>query len=400
MNEERDDNRNADPRRDALNAEWLARLREGELGEASAHESLDRRRAAYDSLLARKVAEADAVESIELGRQLTMRRHRADLDGEATAAHDVALRAFALLGINYVPGKTREDDLYRVPPLPRAEAARRAGVPCAAPCADWLMRILKYAGMLGCLLLGTCGLGTLVLHVPPRSLPHSPLLPLALGLGCVLVGGAYLAVVPAARRHGSLSAEKPGSREAGRSFASLCALTAGVALSVALADAKALAALDRARALVDPESVPPFAVTLLVACALSAAYVLGAAVLGVAEGFSGEAEGRISAEREKHAEGWKKERAADLRVQQACESLAYAGAVEKRREGLDEEIDRAGQGLRRSLGEAYGDVGDPPELRDGERAQLRDHGLRAGFAALRLAAHERHRGNGSQGGKA
>lgn len=395
-----------DPLRDALDAERLGRLRDLELGDAALRESHERERADREEARGRAEEELGEAGEVEAERVLGLRRHRADLDAEATAAQDVALRLLAGLGIPYTPGGTKPEALLQAPPLPRAEAARRAGLPSARPAADPLLKVLKYAGLAGCVLLGTFGMGALLLRVPPRELPGSPLLPLAAGLGCALVGGAYLAVVPAARRHGTISAARPNSEEARRSFASLAALVAGIGLTVALVDAKALAALDGARALVDPASVPPFGVTLLVAAALSATYVVGSAMLAFSEGFADETEAIVEAEAAKHAEGWREERRSDPDVRQAMEALGYAGTVDARRRELGGEIEGAEAGLKRAMREALAAAGGPPQEDEAARAERREREARARAAEVRLAAHERHRpsraprNGGSEGGGA
>lgn len=379
-----------DPVRKILEAELRSRREDTEREDAAARETYERRRAEHAEERGRAADETRGMERIEAERLLGMRRHRRNLDSEATAAQDVALRALAGLGLPFDPGRTSPDDLLVPPTLPRGEAARRARVPAARVVEDPLLKWLKYAGLVGCLLLGTFGLGALLLRVPPRSLPTSPLLPLALGLGCSLVGGAYLAVVPAARRHGARSAAAPEAPETRRSLIGLAALVAGTAVTVALVDAKALAALDGARALVDPASVPPFGTTLLVAAALSATYVAGSAMLGYAEGFSEESEAMVESERASFAEDWREGRRADPDVRQAMEAVGYAGTVEARRRQLGGEIESAESELRRTLREAMAAAGPPPAEDDGKGAERREREARARLAELRLAAHERH----------
>ena len=382
-----------DPLRELLDADLRARLDAGESGEAALREEREKGRAAHEEARARAAEGLAETGEVEEARILEMRRHRADLDAEATASQDVALRMLAGLGVPYSPGRTGARELFEAPPLARAEAAENAGVPLARQTADPMLRALKYGGMAGSLLLGTFGMGALLLRVPPRSLPSSPLLPLAAGLGLSLVGGAYLAVVPVARRAGALAAGRPGTPEARGAMGALRAMTAGMVGLVALVDAKALQALDGARALVDPASVPPFGLTLLVAAAL-----------GHAEGYAEEAEGRIAAEGERHAREWREARREDPEVRQAVEALGYADAVEARRKGLGGEIESAGAQLKRLFGEAMAAAGSAPGPNEDEEARLRERALRARLAEARLAAHDRHRParggrrDGSEGG--
>ena len=136
-----------DPRHDALHAEWLGHRRAYETREAEHHEVLDRQRGLYDSVLNRKHKQADAIENIELDRLDRMRPQRAELDAEVVVAHDLAAKAFAQLGLGYVAGVSRVDDLYRIEPLPESIAADRAGVPIASTTSDGLLKVLKFAGL-------------------------------------------------------------------------------------------------------------------------------------------------------------------------------------------------------------------------------------------------------------
>lgn len=230
--------------------------------------------------------------------------------------------------MEYVPGKTTVADLYHTEPLPVSVAAERAGVPAASVMPDGLLKILKLAGMIGCLLLGTVGMGALLLHVVPSALLHSPLALVAVGLSFILVGGAYLTVAPPSRRYGSLVASRPEEAVTGRSLRVLCPLVAGVTVVVALVDTKALMALNSARAIIDPQSVPSFALTFLVAGALSAMYVLGTAMLVVSEGIGYEAARRIEAEQQKYVEAYRKTRENSLEVGQACEALNSVDVIQ------------------------------------------------------------------------
>jgi|GEM_PF-6051709 len=376
-----------DPRHDALHTGWLNHQRSYEQTEAEHHEKLGRERDAFDSMLSRKHKQADLVEQIELDRLQSMRTLRSDLDREIGAAQDIAGQAFANMGMAYVPGKSTVQDLYRTEPLAHSVAAERAGVPIAATMSDGLLKFLKFAGMIGCLLLGTLGMGALLLHIQPKTLFHSPLLIVALGLAFILVGGAYLTVTPASRRHGSLVASKPNEVVTKRSLVTLSALVAGVIIIVALVDAKALMAINAAHAMINPESAPSFALTFLIAAALSATYVLGAAMLAFNDGLGFEAQKRIEAEQERHQDAYRKSQRNSLEVAQACEALNAVDVIETRRKSLDDEIRAVEQGLRQSLSDTYAGSSTPPELTEEQRKQLRFHEQEARFAEQKLNAY-------------
>ncbi len=377
-----------DPRRDALQSEWLNHHRSYEQTEAEHHEKLNRERASYDSLLNRKHKQADMVEKIELDRLQSMRTLRSELDAEIIAAHDIASRCFASLGMEYRPGKSKVDDLYKTEPLPASIAAERIGVPLASTHHDGLLKVLKFAGMIGCILLGTVGMGALILHIQPKSLLHSPLSIIAFGLALILVGGVYLVIAPTSRRVGSQIASKPNEPSTKKACNLLVVLVAVFTVIVALVDAKAIMAINATRAMINPESAPSFILAFLIAAALSATYVLGTAVLGLYEGFNFESKKRIEAEQDRHTDSFRQRQKNSLEVAQACEALNSVDVIEARRKDLDSEIRSVEQGLRQSLNDTYADTGAPPELSEDQKKQLRLHEQEARFAAQKLNAYD------------
>jgi hypothetical protein len=391
MNEQANERSPDDPRQRALASEQIGSLRSKELREADAHEALDRQRSLWDGEVGRRVRQADLIERSETYRSHSLRERRTSLESQVDAAHEVAGRAFGELGRQYVAGESKVDDLLSVEPLPEAEAARRAKVLVACAFDDSFLRVLKYAAMLGCLLLGTFGMGALVLRVVPRALLHSPLLPVAVGLGCILVGGATLAVSPSARRLGAMTVDDPDGPRTKRNLQSVCALTLVFTLVVATVDAKALLAITASKALVDPKSAPSFATAFLVALALSATYVVGSSAHAFAEGFGFEARKRIAAEQEKHAQSERDRLRHTLEVTQACEALNAVDTIEARRIALDDEIRNAEGAMRGSVAQAFEGIGAPPEMARERRNELRYAEQEARFAGMKLAAHEASR---------
>jgi hypothetical protein len=373
-----------DPQIEALSADWKDHLRAHERREAEHHDALDQHRVAHDSTVSRKRRQANLLEDIETDRLGSLRRLRSELDMQLLAAQDLAGKALANLGIEYRPEKTRFADILKALALPEAEAAKRAGVPIALTVNDRFLKFLKIAGMIGCLLLGMVGMGALVLHVQPTSLFHSFMLPVAMGLALILVGGTYLVVSPTSRRAGALKACDPEALATKLAVSGACWLVALMCVVVALVDAKAITAINSARALVNPDAVPSFFVTLLVGLALSAAYVMGTSILAFSDGFGFEARKKIEAEQAKHLN----EERNFIEVTQACEALNDIEVIEDRRTKLTAEIKDAEQEYRASLARIVRDLPVPPEMPDEHRRDIRLHHQRARFAGQKLTAYE------------
>ena len=257
------------------------------------------------------------------------------------------------------------------------------------PLRDVLLKVLKYAGMIGCLLLGMIGMGALVLHIQPRSLFHSPFAVVAAGLAFILVGGTYLIVSPGSRRLGALTIIRPDNPATKWSRLTVAVITVAAAtIIVALVDAKALVAINSARAMVNPESVPPFAVTFLVASALSAAYVCGTACLSYSDGYGFEGRKRLEGEQTKHAQAHRRDRRNSLEVSQAVEALNSVCLVEARRTDLNDEIRMAEGELRETLTTIFADTEAPPEMPVEHRRDIRYYDQEARFAGQKLTAYE------------
>jgi hypothetical protein len=380
--------RSLDPRRDALHTEWLNHQRAYEHDEATMHEKLDRERASYDAELSRKHKQADGFEQIELERSQSLRSLRSELDHEVLAAHDITARTFANLGLGYVPGKSKVEDLYQTKSLPAVLAAERAGVSHSATHHDALLVGLKFAGMLGCLLLSTISMGAVIFHIQPKSILHSPLLIIALGLAFILVGGVYLVVAPPSKKLGSMMASKPDSPATKKCTVSLIGIVASVTVIMALIDAKAITAINATRAMINPESAPSFGVTFLIAAALSAMHVVGTCFFALSEGVKLEATERIEAEQHRHQESFRAKRANSLEVAQACEALNAVEALEARRASLEDEIRRVDQGLRESISDTFAGTPPPPELPEDKQKHLRLHEQEARVAAQKLTAYD------------
>lgn len=372
-----------------LGEDWKDILRTYEQREAQHHESLDRDRFAYDQYAARKLRQIDLIDQIESNHIAGLRQTRSDLDLEIMASHEVASKAFATLGLGYEPGKTKIEDLYSLTPLHESDAAKLAGLSGVPARKAPSMRFLKVAGMIGCLVLGTVGMGSLILQTPPKMLFTSPLfLLISMALAFILIGGATMVVVPLWKRIGIQKVASDIEKRPCLSLVSGLALTILMAVVVAVVDAKAMMAINASRALINPESVPGFLLCFLVGLALSAAYIIGSSVVAFSDAYSAEAASRIKAEQERHESEQLHDRRIHIEVQMACEALNTVALIENRRVALTNEIEVLEEEFKNAIAGQFAQIPLAPEMKEENRKDLRMQKKEARFAGWKAMAHD------------
>ena len=365
---ERDD---IDVRAKAFSDEEHNLLRTHELTEADHHETHNRELKAHDDVVNRKLEDADLIRAIEGDRVKTLRMVRLQLNGEMEEAIEVAKKAFAKLGLVYTEQSTI-DDIYAIDGLHASEAAQRAGQAGVFSPQIEGAKVLKAFGMVGCMVLGTVGLGSLVLHVPPRMLLVSPMnLGVAASLSFILVAGSYLMVTPPWRRIGTYKAGKPEDKETKSSTIHGLALTAFATTVVAAVDAKAMTAMNANRALISTSLAQPPVVTFTVALALSAAYVMGSSALAFYEAFAEENQSRIAGVQHRYRADLRTERSICVEIQIACEALSAVQNIKARLKALPQEIKDAQSELNATVGEHFAAIPAPPEMPEEHKRELR-----------------------------
>lgn len=374
-------------------------LRTHELKEADIFESLDRRRDAHDAFVQRKASEADLVQEIEGDRIKGLRMVRLDLDTALNEATEVVKEAFKELGLVYTDESTKED-LYALDELHPSEAAEKAGVPGVFEPHVEGVKFLKAAGMVGCIVLGTVGLGALILRVPPRLLITSPLeLGIAASISFILVGGSYLLVNSQWKRIGTCRAGGTKNPETQTGMLLAIGLTGATTLLVAGVDAKAITAINATRALINPALAPSPAVVFLVAMALSGAYVMGASALAFYEAYAKAVQSRIAGAQHRHKADRLTDRREYVEVQNACEALSNVITIKARRKALAKEIEDAEAELTATLAKHFTTLPMPPEMPEEHRKDLRVLNKKAQFARWKAAARHLFKPNMDRYGK-
>ena len=377
-----------DPKQAGLNhdiQEWLQTHAEREaIHGAKLNERLQEHRRHIE----RKTKQVDLVESVESERLGKLLNQRSMFESDLSAAHEVALKALAVLGLEYRAGKTTIQDVYAITKLHVSDAADRAGLGGVHTSAMGGNSLLKWAGMIGCFVLATVGMGAVVMQVAPRQLFSNPIaLVVSLALALVIVGGVYMTVHPTWKRIGTMSASKDKDW-AKKSFMNGLVLSTVAVLVVALIDAKAIMAINASRALVDPSHATPFWGAFLIGCCLSSVYVVGASIVAYNDAFAIESARRIEAEQRRHERAEMDDQRHFVEVRNAIEALNAVGVIERQLDELDPKIQAVAAGLNANRDEHYGSLPDAPDMPEEHKLDLRLHRKHAGFAGWKAQAQE------------
>ncbi len=377
-----------DPKQAGLNHdidEWL----QTHAQRSAIHEArLDERLEEHRRHVERKNKQVDLVESVESERLGKLLTQRSLLETDLSAAHEVAAKALAVLGLEYVPGKTTVQDVYAITKLHEADAADKAGLAGVHTSALSGSTFLKWAGMIGCFVLATVGMGAVVMQVPPRQLFFNPIaLFVSLMLASVIVAGVYITVHPTWKRAGTMAATKDQER-AKKALLTAVLVCVVTVLAVATIDAKAIMAINGARALVDPAHATPFWLAFLIGCCLSSVYVVGTSVVAYNDAYAIESARRIEAEQRRHERAEMDDQRHFVEVRNAIESLNAVMVIERQLAELDPKILSVQQDLSRALDAHYQGVPKAPDMPEEHKADLRLHKKHALFASWKAQAQE------------
>ena len=368
-----------------LREQFYDSLRDGEALEAIHQAELSNKAVTYNRANERILKITDQVDGIELNHLGQLRIERAQINIEISAAHQVAWTAFSNLGLEYVKGQSTVQDIIDVHPLHESDAAKRAGLPGTFEKPPFAWSALKWMGLIGCLILGTIGMGALVMRLSPRQLLQSPVwLSLSVGLSFILIGSATLLIQPLWRYIGTLHAGRP--EESKRAMFGGVLATLVPVLLVAAVDAKAIMAINAVKSS-HSAATQSFGITFLVALALSAAYVLGSAAHAFYEAFAHETTLRIGAEIDRDAREQTIDRRRLIDVDQAIEALNTVNYLEMRRKELTDEIDQIFAHYQASIDKATSGLGESPALTEDQHRLERLKKSEASFAKLKLNAY-------------
>lgn len=380
----------------------LAGLRDDKEGWLRTHDkfrdehgsTLATRRQEHTMHLLRRNRQLTVFETAELKRYGILLEERTILEGEVRAAEEVAVKAFGEICVEYDADKTTVQDIHAALKLPEADAADQAGVGGLHSPALNGSAFLKWAGMAGSFTLCTAGFGAIVMHISPSQLWTSPtaLLP-SLGMAAMIVGGAYMMVYPTWKRAGTMAAGQDEAK-AGKAVRHGVLIAAVAAASVALLDAKAIIAINVARALVDPEHATPFWVALLTGCCLSSIYVLGTASVAYHDALVEEGASRIEAAQFNH----EKSQYEFVEVRQAVEALNSVGVLRRRLGVLDARIKETHSALKAMVDEHHGSFPEAPVMPAEHKADIAISQKHARFAGLKERAHNAMRRFAKDGG--
>ena len=365
--------------------EWLHTHAEREV----IHEAkLDERLSEHRRHIERKGRQIDLVESIESERLQKLLTQRVTLESDLCAANEVAVKALAVLGLEYVPGQTSVQDVYAITKLHEADAADRAGLAGVHTSALGGSQILKWAGMVGCFVLATVGMGAVVMQTPPKQLAFNPIaLLISMALASVIVAGVFLTVHPTWKRAGTMAASADRMK-AKLGLTTAVVVSGACVLAVALIDAKAILAVNAALALVDPAHATPSWLAFLIGCCLSSVYVVGASVVAFNDAYALESTRRIEAEQRRHERAEMEDQRHYLEVRNAIESLNTVKSIERELDRLDPKIQEVQLALAGAIDRHHAETPESPDMPEEHKADLRTHRRHARFAGWKAQAQD------------
>jgi len=363
--------------------DWLQTHSEREVVHGA---KLDERLAEHRRHIERKGRQVDLVETIESDRLRKLLIKRSTLESDLTAANEVASKALAVLGLEYIPGCTTVQDVYAITKLHAADAAERAGLAGVHTGALSGSSFLKWAGMLGCFVLATVGMGAVVMQVAPKQLIFNPVaLVISMALAAVIVAGVFITTHPTWKRAGTMAGSSDQVKARNALMTGL-AVSVVCVLSVALIDAKAILAINAARALIDPAHATPFWMAFLIGCCLSSVYVVGTSVVAFNDAYALESARRIEAEQRRHERAEMDDQRHYLEVRNAIESLNAVKTTERELDRLDPKIKAVHGELKGTIETHYGETPDAPDMPEEHKADLRVHKKHASFASWKARA--------------
>ena len=377
-----------DPKQKGLEYDLMERLRHHDQAETDIENHLDEKAREHRRHVDRKNRHINLVENVESERMGKLLTERSLLEADMTAAEEVAGKAMADLGLEYISGQTTVDDVYAITRLSESDAADKAGVSGVHGSAMGGSHFIKWMGMAGCFVLGTVGMGAMVMQVPPKQLFTQPIaLVISAFLSFVVVGGVYMMVHPTWKRIGTMAATRDVEKAAKARQTGILFSAIGI-LAVATIDAKAILAINATRALVDPAHAITFAMAFLVGLCLSSVYVIGASIVAYHDAFGLEAARRIKAEQTRHERAEMQDQRLYVEVRNAIEALNAVAVLTRRRQALDPKIKAVQDELQATLDSHYASIPDAPEMPTEHKSELNMHKKQAKFAAWKVQAHD------------
>lgn len=382
-----------DPTAEVLRQEWLGAMRRLEGREHDFAERRSARRAKTDRYT-EKLASLIKLREDEYAHDRERIRGALEVcTQDLDAAHKAASRHCGEIGVRYVPGRTSEEDVLRVPVLQDAEAARMLDLKIGArfshsrhPAVYWIVTLL-------------CGAVTVVslmgfLGVSLRDPMQKPMA----FAGAVLFGLA----VPVAGRHflhpswrsvgARVGAGRP-AQEVAQAKAVAALITAVAVAGVMTIDGLGLVRASSARASLDSALGVPLWAALLGAGVVNLLYICGSAYWAFGEGYDETAGAAVRGLVRSDEQRKQEDRKGRVMVQAALDALGQVKVVEGRIEEYRTELKRAEQEFAQALNELLEAMPEEPVgIAPEEEAEIEALREKVTVAKHRYDAHVSSRG--------
>ena len=378
-----------DPTAVVLREQWqsaILNLDSFEFGLAQRHDAARARTARHTEKLASLLAKREGEYEQDRGRvRCALEVCTQDLN----AAHRSASRHCGEIGVRYVPGKTTEIEILRVPRISQAEAARSLDLKNGGEIAGERFAVLKTICTVLCAIVTSVAWGLLLFHVNYQK-------PLSTPLGFVLSLFAGTLVALAVRYAITRSWSLVGTREGfgkGKELVSKAWLAAigcsvGVLCFLIGLDGLGIAQANAARASLNPAAAIPLWLALIAASAINFAYVVGFAYASHADAYNTAASGQMSGLIQTDQALKQEVRKAQVLVQAALDALGQINIIESRIEDYKAEFKQLEIEFTRAMTELLNAMPEEPSGATlQEISQLKDLRDKVAVAKERYDAH-------------
>lgn len=374
-----------------------------ETREAEFNKSLEVRYKSADELRQRHLAQLDTLAEEYTADRAQVKKKRAQAKVQLEAAHRSACEHCSEIGVQYVPGKTTGMDALAVPPMEKAEAAKKLDLKYGTGTVDKQSLILKPLLTVLCWVLSSVSIGLSFHLLDARHLVANPLSllanPLSLGAGGLVSIGVLVAMTKIWKPIGTKIGFGRAQPEVLRLGIPAAVLTAAFFLGLAFLDARTMVLLNAARAALNPAVAVTIDFAFLFGVILSGVYVIGLAFTAFSDGYREAAQENIGAfikqdQRDKIEK--LKEKTPVLEAVEAVSDVGVANEVvrafEEDLKSLDAEFERKQAELTASLPEVP-DAIKPVEQEEVSKLRDRVRSEKTSYDAYKMSAGDAANGH-------
>ncbi len=214
--------------------------------------------------------------------------------GDLATAHRAAADHCSEVGVQYLPGRTMQEDVLRVPLMTEDCASKILELPFGLGITDGLVNKLKLILAVVCWFASSLSLGLSFRLLNPKNLLENPTnLFVAGAIGALVALGMFVMLTTCWKKIGAkIACSRPRS-EVVAAVRPIAVLTLLAIFGLAFLDAKAIVLLNSARAEINPALGIPMIMALVIGMLIGSLYVTGLAATAFAEGYSTQARAAV-----------------------------------------------------------------------------------------------------------